>query len=87
MHTEITVFDKPIERIQRTCDLMGIADNFERKLGDLETHLEGLVADGETDADRLTVSGLTFLKQRLHEDGPAEQAPVCRDDRGPRGRC
>jgi len=64
MHTEITLFDKPIERIRRTCDLMGIADDFERKLGDLETHLGGLVADGETNADRLTVSGLTFLKRR-----------------------
>ena len=71
MHTAITVFDKPIERIRRTSDLMGIADNFERKLGELETHLEGLVADGETDADRLTVSGLTFLKRRLHDDGPS----------------
>jgi len=29
----------------------------------LETHLEALVADGETDEKRLTVSGLTFLKQ------------------------
>jgi hypothetical protein len=71
MDTEITIFDKPIERIRRTCDLMGIADNFERKLGELETHLEGLVADGETDADRLTVSGLTFLKRRLRDDGPS----------------
>lgn len=71
MHTQITVFDKPIERIGRTCDLMGIADDFERKLGELETHLEALVADGETDADRLTVSGLTFLKQHPHDDGPS----------------
>ena len=74
MHTEITVFDKPIERIGRTCGLMGIADNFERKLGELETHLEALVADGETDADRLTVSGLTFLKHHLHDDGPSGRA-------------
>jgi hypothetical protein len=43
---------------------MGIADDFERKLPELETHLEGLVADGETDEDRLTVSGLSFLKRR-----------------------
>jgi len=62
MHTEIDLFEKPIERIKITCDLMGIADDFERKLPELETHLEGLVADGETDEDRLTISGLSFLK-------------------------
>ena len=62
MHTEIDLFEKPIERIKITCDLMGIADDFERKLPELETRLEGLVADGETDEDRLTVSGLSFLK-------------------------
>jgi hypothetical protein len=41
---------------------MGIAADFERKLPELETYLEGLVAEGETDEDRLTVSGLSFLK-------------------------
>ena len=46
MHTEIDVFEKPIQRIKRTCALMGIADDFERKLPELETHLEGLVAKG-----------------------------------------
>jgi hypothetical protein len=63
MHTEIKLFDKPIERIRTTCDLMGIADDFDRKLPELETHLEKLVADGETDENRLTVSGLSFLKR------------------------
>jgi hypothetical protein len=62
MHTQINVFEKPIERIKITCDLMGIADDFERKLPELETYLENLVADGETDEDRLTISGLSFLK-------------------------
>src|SRR4051794_30412505 len=62
MHTEIHVFDKPIERIKDTCSLMGMAGEFERKLPELETYLEGLVADGEIDEDRLTVSGLSFLK-------------------------
>lgn len=62
MHTHINVFDKPIERIKLTCDLMGIADDFERKLSALETHLGGLVADGETNEERLTVRGLSFLK-------------------------
>jgi hypothetical protein len=63
MHTQINVFEKPIERIKKTCELMGNSADFERKLPELETHLEGLVADGETDEERLTVSGLTFLKQ------------------------
>jgi hypothetical protein len=63
MHTEIDVLEKPIERIRQTCDLMGVLADFERKLPTLETHLEGLVADGETDEGRLTVNGLTFLRQ------------------------
>lgn len=62
MHTEINIFDKPIERIRKTCELMGRGDEFDRKLPELETHLEGLVAEGETSEERLTVSGLTFLK-------------------------
>jgi len=62
MHTEIHVFEKPIERIKDTCDLLGITGDFERKLPELETYLEGLVADGETDEHRLAVSGLSFLK-------------------------
>ena len=63
MRTQIDVFEKPIERIKKTCDLMGLSADFERKLAALETHLEGLVADGEIDEERLAVSGLTFLKQ------------------------
>ena len=63
MNVEINVFEKPIERIQKTCELMGISADFERKLPEVETHLEGLVADGEIDEQRLTVSGLTFLNQ------------------------
>jgi hypothetical protein len=63
MHTQINLFEKPIQRIKATCDLMGIGADFERKLPELETHLEGLVADGETDEGRLTISGLTFLKR------------------------
>jgi hypothetical protein len=63
MHTQIDIFEKPIERIRKTCELMGLADDFERKLPALETHLEGLVADGETNEERLAVSGLAFVKQ------------------------
>jgi hypothetical protein len=78
MHTGISLFEKPIARIKMTCDLMGISDDFERKLPALETHLEGLVADGETNEDRLTVSGLSFLK------GTA--GPMGNIGRGPRRR-
>jgi hypothetical protein len=63
MHTEINIFDKPIERIKKTCELMGLAEDFDRKLPELETHLEELVAEGETSEERLAVSGMTFLKR------------------------
>jgi hypothetical protein len=63
MHTQINVFEKPIERIKKICDLMALSADFERRLPELETYLEGLVADGETDEERLTASGLTFLQQ------------------------
>ena len=58
MHTQINIFERPIERIRRTCELLGLADDFERKLPQLETHLESLVADGETNEERLAASGL-----------------------------
>lgn len=63
MNIKIDIFEKPIERIRKACELMGLADDFERKLPELETHLESLVADGETSEERLAVSGLTFVKQ------------------------
>ncbi|OCK54774.1 hypothetical protein [Bradyrhizobium sp. LMTR 3] len=63
MHTEIDIFDKPIGRIRKMCELMGLGAEFDRKLPELETHLEGLVAEGETSEERLTVSGLAFVKQ------------------------
>jgi hypothetical protein len=46
MHTQINIFEKPIGRIKETCDLMGIEEDFERKLPELETYHEGLFADG-----------------------------------------
>lgn len=63
MHTEINIFEKPIERIRKTCELMGLGADFDRRLPELETHLEELVADGETSEERLAVSGMTFVKQ------------------------
>ena len=63
MHTELNILDKPIDRIRKTCELMGLGADFERRLPELETHLEALVAEGETSEERLAVSGLTFLKR------------------------
>jgi hypothetical protein len=62
MHTEITVFAKPIERIKKSCELVGLGAEFERKLPQLETHLEALVAKGEISEDRLTERGLAFIR-------------------------
>ena len=62
--------------IKEACDLMGIAADFERKLPELETYLEGLVADGETDEDRLTVSGLCFLKGNFGPASSKDTAPA-----------
>jgi len=62
MHTEIDIFDKPVERIRKACQLMGLGADFDRKLSELETHLEELVAKGETSEERLTVSGLNFVQ-------------------------
>ena len=60
MHTEIDILEKPIDRIRKACEFTGF--DLDPKLPDLETYLEGLIADGETDEDRLTLSGLAFLK-------------------------
>ncbi|MGY8682595.1 hypothetical protein Q2941_33175 [Bradyrhizobium sp. UFLA05-153] len=63
MNAEIDIFEKPIRRIRDTCGMMGLLAEFERKLPALETHLEELVAQDETSEERLTVSGLAFIKQ------------------------
>jgi hypothetical protein len=62
---KITVLDKPIKRIREACDLVGY--DFEQRLPDLETYLEGLVADGEDDEGRLSVAGLTYLSKASSE--------------------
>jgi hypothetical protein len=61
----IDVLEKPIERIKQTCAMMGIAERFDRALPELETFLEGEVANGETSQSRLTMDGLLYLKQLL----------------------
>ena len=68
MGMKITVLEKPIERIREACDL--VRYDFERRLPDLETYLEGLVADGEDDEGRLTVAGLTFLSRSSNNPQP-----------------
>ncbi|BBC00168.1 hypothetical protein BE61_56230 [Bradyrhizobium elkanii USDA 61] len=62
---EINVLEKPIERIKQTCELMGIADRFDRALPELETFLEAEIAQGEVRESRLTLDGLCYLRQLL----------------------
>jgi hypothetical protein len=59
----IDVLEKPIARIRKTCDMMGVVGKFDRALPELETYLEGQVADGESSETRLTYNGLCFLRQ------------------------
>jgi hypothetical protein len=59
----IDVLEKPIARIRETCDMMGVVGKFDRALPELETYLEGQVADGESSETRLTYNGLCFLRQ------------------------
>ena len=66
---KIDILDKPIARIQETCDLMGIADQFDRALPELETFLEEEVANGETSETRLTYDGLCHLRHILRHPG------------------
>jgi hypothetical protein len=65
--SKIDILDKPIERIQETCAMMGIAEKFERALPELETFLEAEVAKGETRETRLTYDGLRYLRDILRQ--------------------
>lgn len=62
-HTNVLA--KPIERIQETCEMMGIADEFERARPGLESFLNAEVSNGETNETRLTFDGLRYLKKVL----------------------
>ncbi len=62
---KIDILDKPIARIQETCAMMGIADQLDRALPELETFLEGEIANGETSETRLTYNGLCHLRDIL----------------------
>jgi hypothetical protein len=65
--TRIDILDRPIARIQETCAIMGIADQFDRALPELETFLEGEVANGEVSETRLTYDGLRHLRHLLRQ--------------------
>jgi hypothetical protein len=67
---EIKILEKLIQHIAGVYDLMGRKADFNSHLPELEAHLQILVADGETDLDRLTVHGLTFLKELTLCDDP-----------------
>jgi hypothetical protein len=58
----IDVLERPIARIRETCEMAGAAEKLEQALPELETYLEGEVANGETSETRLTYNGLCFLK-------------------------
>ena len=62
---QISVLEKPMERIKETCELMGIADKFDRALPQLETFLEKEVAQGEVSESKLTFDGLNYLRRLL----------------------
>jgi hypothetical protein len=49
---------------------MGTSDELERKLPELETNLEALVANSETDEKHLAVNGMKFLKQEISQAKP-----------------
>jgi len=57
------VLEKPIERIRETCELMGIAERFDRAQAQLETYLASEVANGETRETKLTFDGLLYLRR------------------------
>jgi hypothetical protein len=62
---QISVLDKPIERIKETCAMMGIAEKLDHVLPDLEAFLEAEVAKGEKRESKLTFEGLLCLKELL----------------------
>jgi hypothetical protein len=60
---QIKVLEKLIERIRETLAMMGIGEQFDRALPELEIFLEGEVARGETRETRPTYDGLCCLRQ------------------------
>jgi hypothetical protein len=68
MDMKSAVLDKLIKRIREACGLVG--HDLAKAPRDLETCLEGLVADGEDNEGRLTVAGLTFLSKSSSSETP-----------------
>jgi hypothetical protein len=66
----IDVLERPIARIRETCEIAGAAEKLEQALPELETYLEGEVANGETSETRLTYNGLCFLKDVFAKSRP-----------------
>ena len=58
---QINVLEKPIERIKKTCAMVGIAEKFDRALPDLETFLEGEVAREKPAKPGLPLTGWFIL--------------------------
>lgn len=65
MPATLSILERPIERIRQTCEMMGVAEKFDRALPELEIYLEKEIAADETSETRLTFEGLCFLKQAL----------------------
>ena len=61
--TIISVLEKPIARIRETCEMAGASERLDQALSELESYLEGEVANGEISETRLTYNGLCFLKE------------------------
>jgi hypothetical protein len=48
----IDILEKPITRIKKTCEMMAVVEKFNLALPELETYLEGEVANGVTSETR-----------------------------------
>jgi hypothetical protein len=46
MAAMLSILGRPIERIRETCEMMGVAEKFDRALPELETYLEKAIAGG-----------------------------------------
>lgn len=64
--------EEVIDRIIHTFGMMRNLDENELKEAreSVDTYIETLSSAGETDPQRLTVCGLTFLRKRLEEPSP-----------------
>ena len=80
---QIDVLEKPIERIKETCAMMGVAEQFDRALPDLETFLEAEVARERpakpgSPLMGCFISGAFWEKDRLRGCHPALEEQIGR---------